>query len=904
MKKLSSYRNRIFAFGIVFFLVVEIFVSAVIISGIFKSIVVEEKNIFTSQKKCIEDTFDYYNNYISSFQERAKQNGVADYVSGYLNMRVTNPDIREEMKKRADSFFDLDNSYERFFDEVYFFAPNSKCLSYIISDNMNNGYDKLLNVDTLSKYGVYDFLVGHDSVIKRFRGESIKEKKTASVLTEDEKKAVKSFVNFLDGKLIYYDLEGNIAGLYVLNETFFEYLFLSDLDKNIGVVIKDESDNIILQSREDTEYEKSNNLYLKTFNGSRNKIEIFKYTDIRNSLIFVFIFVIFLFSALINFIMMRYMSSQIVEPYNELNNIFKAHSEADIFKEIDYGGIHTSSSIMKKIYTTIVYAIVLPVVFSVILYILCSNFGNSAINSRSIMVTQKQMAVEIIKILDVAAEQPNNITNEEFSEIAYYSTLPDDRGAILNEKVFSDFKGEYHNIVLFDDKMRPIYDMSKFLTSYSTENRKSLLNKIEKIQTDSFVLATGFEVNDKQSFIIGRKVKKDNNEISGYICVFVSENVFGTLNFDFRYRYVLFDRNDTLFESSYEVKNKISENEKEAVLKSLSRDYEMCNINLYSDELGGFVAGEKSLINYEYHATLFITLLFVMILLALVIMLAWWFSLRFTDTIKQIVYDINHNRNGIEYSVPGFGTNEIVDVVSAYNYMITTLNRLNKEKIELQNKEKKLEILKTKAELETLQHQINPHFLYNTLEMLNLDAIKNKNMQMSETIISLVKIFRYALNKSDDNTYLSNEIENARSYAKIQKGRLGDRIDFEWSIDEEALSCEVPRLILQPLVENAIIHGAESDIVFCRIKITAYIEDNVLVLRVANTKNEFSQQKIDEINHFIRTGESLSPHNYGVALKNVYKRIRMYYGGKSDLNVSFENKIFCTEMTIDFDELM
>ncbi|MGO4370868.1 sensor histidine kinase, partial [Paenibacillus sp. MCAF20] len=118
-------------------------------------------------------------------------------------------------------------------------------------------------------------------------------------------------------------------------------------------------------------------------------------------------------------------------------------------------------------------------------------------------------------------------------------------------------------------------------------------------------------------------------------------------------------------------------------------------------------------------------------------------------------------------------------------------------------------IKQREAELTALQSQINPHFLYNTLDSIHWLAVKKKNYDVSEQIEALAEIFRHVLNNGEPLVTVRQELDFLESYMFIQTRKYGDRIKLRISADAKLMGCKMPKLILQPLVENAIVHGLE-----------------------------------------------------------------------------------------------
>lgn len=133
---------------------------------------------------------------------------------------------------------------------------------------------------------------------------------------------------------------------------------------------------------------------------------------------------------------------------------------------------------------------------------------------------------------------------------------------------------------------------------------------------------------------------------------------------------------------------------------------------------------------------------------------------------------------------------------------------------------------KKQAELSALQAQINPHFLYNTLDSINCLALMDGEDDIADLLTSLSDILRYSLKKAYDLVPLSKEIEIVECYARIQKNCYENKLQIYIDVDREAEAVLVPKLLIQPLIENAIVHGMEEGEKVEIIKVTAWLEEN------------------------------------------------------------------------------
>ncbi len=192
------------------------------------------------------------------------------------------------------------------------------------------------------------------------------------------------------------------------------------------------------------------------------------------------------------------------------------------------------------------------------------------------------------------------------------------------------------------------------------------------------------------------------------------------------------------------------------------------------------------------------------------------------------------------------------------------------------------EIKKKEAQLKSLESQINPHFLYNTLDSIRWRAIINKDVEVAQQIEVLSNIFRHVLNKGSEITTVKNEVDHIKNYIYIQKFRFGDKIKYEINCNEELLECKTLKLIIQPLVENAIIHGQETKITSGIVKINIYKVDGDIVFEVSDDGIGADE---DEINKLIE--EEATTKSF--ALSTTSKRLKVKFGDKYGLE--FKSKI-------------
>lgn len=211
------------------------------------------------------------------------------------------------------------------------------------------------------------------------------------------------------------------------------------------------------------------------------------------------------------------------------------------------------------------------------------------------------------------------------------------------------------------------------------------------------------------------------------------------------------------------------------------------------------------------------------------------------------------------------------------------------------------------AQIQALQAQINPHFLNNTLEMMNWQARMSGDAIVSKMIESLGTVLDYRMNRANvKEIHLAEELQCVDAYFYIMSMRFGQRLQIEREIDDELLYIMVPPLILQPLVENAIVHGVEA-VKNGAIRLKVYHDENNVYLQVRNTGKKMAEEDQRRIRAILEGNEDQIPKTPGkhtsIGIQNVNRRIRLVYGEEYGLTiVQNENQVTVSTITIPYKE--
>lgn len=267
----------------------------------------------------------------------------------------------------------------------------------------------------------------------------------------------------------------------------------------------------------------------------------------------------------------------------------------------------------------------------------------------------------------------------------------------------------------------------------------------------------------------------------------------------------------------------------------------------------------------------------IVIIGAFCIIIAILFSLRISNDISRRIKKLAKAMKRIEEGNldVSIKSEKAADEISL---LYAGFNSMQEEIRNLIAKNKVTDQRKRLAELKALQHQINPHFLYNTLDSINwLAASRYKAKDISMMVTSLASLFRLSLNKSNDITTVQNEIEHVKSYVNIQKIRFDSTFDVRYEVDPSLYDIKITKLILQPLVENAIIHGFKDIDYMGEIVIRIFKRDETLYFEVSDNGVGCD---VDKMNGKLSGYSAAETNLDGYGIINVDEKIKLCYGNK------------------------
>ena len=248
--------------------------------------------------------------------------------------------------------------------------------------------------------------------------------------------------------------------------------------------------------------------------------------------------------------------------------------------------------------------------------------------------------------------------------------------------------------------------------------------------------------------------------------------------------------------------------------------------------------------------------------MASIVLYSRWLSHK----VSKVMYAARKLGDGeFDYILEDMGKDEIGQIGDAFNLLNQRIQWLIRE-----NYEKKIKL--QSEELNLMQEQINPHFLYNALAAISALALREGQGQTVKCVKYLADFYRISLNKGKQVLSIREELELLKNYLNIQKVRFGESIQVEYEVKKELLTLKTIKLLLQPLVENSIHHGRRSEEEILMIRVSIFLEGDRVCFSVEDNGNGIKQEKLEKLRGQLEQFEE------GYGLKNVHNRVRFTYG--------------------------
>jgi two-component system sensor histidine kinase YesM len=275
---------------------------------------------------------------------------------------------------------------------------------------------------------------------------------------------------------------------------------------------------------------------------------------------------------------------------------------------------------------------------------------------------------------------------------------------------------------------------------------------------------------------------------------------------------------------------------------------------------------------------IFVIVLQMLLVLPAALLISAFVSSFFTRPIVRLaknMHQINSEEQLVELKPKRFRDDEISDLYISYNSLIRRIHQLMSDI-------KTTMTLQKKSELKALQAQINPHFIYNSLDTVNCMALYEGRKDICTIVTSLIDIFRYSIKDPDTMVTLEEEIDHLTKYLQIQDMRYAGKFVFKMEVSDGYLQYLLPKLTIQPLVENSLFHAINSrDVMSIRLLIDN--TESGFIILVSDTGKLADPESINE---YLRGSDNLKSSGEGIGIRNLNRRIKMYFG--DDFGLHYE----------------
>ena len=265
-------------------------------------------------------------------------------------------------------------------------------------------------------------------------------------------------------------------------------------------------------------------------------------------------------------------------------------------------------------------------------------------------------------------------------------------------------------------------------------------------------------------------------------------------------------------------------------------------------------------------------LLIVAVVTVIAYLMAYFLSRSTLDRLSTLTKTMHEVENGnTEVRMEPAGDDEIAQLIGSFNQMMDQMDALMEDKVEYGRQIKNLE-------LKALQAQINPHFLYNSLDLINCTAISHNIPEISKMVNALSKFYRLSLSKGQEIISLRDEIKHVNLYLQIQNLRFDNRIQVNWNLDPNADDCRIIKIILQPLIENAVIHGIfEKPSKSGYLNISTRRTNDGIYITIQDDGIGMDEETIAK-NFVPSISGEIADTTGGYGVRNIHDRIKLAYG--------------------------
>ncbi len=564
----------------------------------------------------------------------------------------------------------------------------------------------------------------------------------------------------------------------------------------------------------------------------------------------------------------------------------------------------------KSIRLTILFSFSALIVFSLLIFLLISlNYTEETVLDNSIDNTTqliKQVNADIDSYINYMENISSLVTNNEnVKEYLFEDNFSQGQKSLLVSQVLDQFntimeaRQDICNIAVISSNGRYIINdgtdmLNEYVSLFSLDWYRHAFLYPDKTALSSSHVQNVIRNNYKWVITLSKSIKNTkNNEASGIFFIDLNykvisdmceNNSLGERGYVFildREGNIIYHPKQQLLYSGLTTErvDQVMENKTNYFVTNEGVQSKLYTIST-SEKTGWTIAGvvyESELMKNKTRTQL-LYILVAFLLLAAAMIVSAFVSARITRPIKKLKDSMKEVEQGHfdNANIEVTSEDEIGSLSKSFNIMTAEIQKLMEENIYEQKQ-------KRKSELRALQSQINPHFLYNTLDSIIWMAEGNKNKEVVLMTASLAKLLRQSISNVNEVLTIEQEIAYIISYLTIQKMRYKDKLEYEIDVDRDIYQYEIVKLILQPIVENAIYHGIKFKDKMCLLRIRGYSAGNNIIIKIIDNGVGMSKEVLahifDEHKHNHKSN--------GVGVYNVQMRLQLYYG--KNYGISYES---------------
>ncbi|QGQ94102.1 sensor histidine kinase [Paenibacillus psychroresistens] len=856
------------------------------------------RTINTQAQKTVTEQAEY--NALALFKElealssQLKRPEFTVYTTDFLNLVSSKdePELRKDLNNRIDKLY-MD---PEFVDKLYILGADSSQKSFV----SNIGSKAVLDenppsIEDLEYAGLLDIFTNNGTGIPLYfnQGELIaKIYKKWNSATDQQIKRVTAFARQLEGKLLLTNRVNFSLELLVLSSDMFERLIPEKQFPDVVLSVSTQEGKLIWHNQNESAVRADWLEYVKLLSPYGLKMTIaFHYNQHAIFSILRTYAAVSLVVIVASLMLSIWISGKIVSPIVELSKFMQLEGgklPLNIVPE-NWAGKQwlPHLSVRLKVLYLFMLSVGLPIIFAIIFYWqLLNTFSNHQLQSSMERITDQTG-------LTVSNEmQRYERMVQQLSENADLLSRMNRSTDVLSGGTAPSVDGQYDYTTLGDLSYFVLFDSLGRVNYSSIFSDSPALFHLEPSvfsndpDQDLLWQPQGPDIFRKDTLkIVGNLYKsgQKNSERTGYIQIVLKPDVFQSIPLPASVNWKLYTNLDQLLYDVFSTKSEL--------LNEL-RNYTSVNRSIAGTDRKLVLQYPKDLSNDLRNRLLLTDLVVLLTVFAVCMLAGQGMSHIIVRTIRKM--QIRMDQMSDNYLQPKFqyrSNDELGVLVQSFNEMIYKINLLMRENIESRTREQTMLMLKSQAELNMLQQQINPHFLYNTLESINMEAQASESPKISTMVSALAQIFRYSISKGPELVPLSTEIKHTQNYIAIQQIRFRDRFSVEYQISEEVLSQPVLKFILQPIVENAIQHGLSEYTSGGELHISAKCENGCIQIRVADNGVGMKKNQIQEIHErmqvmdFQAADDKVPTSRSGYGMDNVFRRLQLYYGGKAEFRI-------------------